>query len=203
MGKKKLEAGIAAYKAAHPSTEDSFDVTWYPFQLDASLPSPGVDKKEVYRRKIGDAARVEALHERMTGIGAEHGIKFSFNGLMGNTRDSHRLVDLAKSQSAAMQDKVISALFESYFEKEQDISDRKVLQEAGVKAGLQAGAVQAMLESDERGPEVDRELKKARQSLITGVPNFVIQGKYELQGAQDADGFRQVFERIKELESKG
>ena len=35
---------------------------------------------------------------------------------------------------------------------------------------------------------------------VSGVPNFVLQGKYEIGGAQDAEAFVKVFERVKEIE---
>jgi predicted DsbA family dithiol-disulfide isomerase len=161
-----------------------------------------VDKREFYKDKFGDdPARITAMHNRLSSIGTQNGIKFSFGGRIGNTRDSHRLIDLAKSKGLETQTKVVEQLFEGYFEKEKDITDHQVLQEAGVSAGIPETEVRRLLESDERGAEVDKELQRARHNLVTGVPNFVLQGKFEIQGAQEAEGFRRVFEKIKEIES--
>lgn len=33
VGKKRLEQGIAAYKAKYPERNDTFDTTWKPFYL--------------------------------------------------------------------------------------------------------------------------------------------------------------------------
>ena len=202
VGKKKLEAGIAAYQAANPSSDDTFDVTWYPFQLNPAAPTPGVDKQQFYLEKFGDPERIRMMFDRLARIGEQCGIHFKFGGKTGNTRDSHRLIDLAKSKSPAMHTKVVEQLFASYFENEKDITDHKVLEEAGVNAGLPESEVKTLLASNERGPEIDQELQTAQRNLVTGVPNFVIQGKYEIQGAQDAEAFRRVFEKIKEMDSK-
>ena len=56
------------------------------------------------------------------------------------------------------------------------------------------------LESDKGGEEVDREVSEAQMRGVSGVPNFVFQGQYEIGGAQDAEAFVRVFERVKEVE---
>ncbi|MCJ1447947.1 MAG: hypothetical protein MMC23_008459 [Stictis urceolatum] len=200
VGKKKLERGIASYKASHPQSNDTFCITWHPFYLNPDAPSPGVDKQQYYAEKFGGGARVGAMHQRMASIGDDLGINFKFGGKIGSTRDSHRLIQLGKSNSPEMQTKVVEQLFERYFENEQDISDKAVLQEAGTQAGLPAEAVHSWLASDNGGKEVDTEVVEARSNLITGVPNFVIQGKYEIKGAQEPEGFKRIFEKIKEAE---
>jgi len=200
VGKKKLEAGIDLYRKANPSANDTFNVTWMPFQLDPSSPVAGIDKQQYYEKRFGDPARISAMHERLAGVGKEHGIDFRFGGRTGNTRNSHRLLNLALSKGDAVQNKVVEQLFAGYFEQEKDITSPEFLQQAALNAGLDREEVKALFESDSRGPEVDKELLEARKKMITGVPNFVLNQKYEIQGAQDAEGFRRVFEKIKELE---
>ena len=202
VGKKKLEAGIAAYKKAHPSWTDEFNVTWMPFQLNPTAPTPGIDKQQFYVDKFGDPARIRDIHDRLNSIGKENGIAFKFGGRIGNTRDSHRLIQLAKAKGPALQTKLVEQLFAGYFEHERDISSHDFLREAGVGAGLDEQEVEELLASDAKGPEVERELQEARRKMINSVPNFVFQDKYEIKGAQDAEGFRRVFEKLKELEAK-
>lgn len=140
------------------------------------------------------------IFERLAAVGKDVGIKFSFGGKTGNTRDSHRLVQLGKTKSPEVQTRVIEELFRAYFENEEDITSHDVLQQAGVKAGLEAEEVRAWLGSDNGGREVDREVKEAQMQGVSGVPNFTLQGKYEIGGAQDPEAFVKVFERIKQLE---
>lgn len=141
------------------------------------------------------------IFERLAAVGKDVGINFKFGGKTGNTRDSHRLIQLGKTKGPDVQTRVVEELFKSYFEKEEDITSQAVLQAAGVKAGLAEEEVRSWLEGDKGGREVDREVREAQTKDISGVPNFTLQGKYEIGGAQDADAFVKVFERIKDLES--
>jgi predicted DsbA family dithiol-disulfide isomerase len=53
------------------------------------------------------------------------------------------------------------------------------------------------LKSDKGGGEVDVEVEEARRLGISGVPNFTINGRYEVGGAQDSSVFLRLFEKIK------
>ena len=200
MGKNKLERGIAAYQAAHPSSNDIFTTTWYPFYLNPDSPKIGIDKRNYYKTKFGEE-RTAMIFDRLSGIGKDVGINFKFGGKTGNTRDSHRLIQLAKTKGPEMQTKVVETLFESYFENEQDITSHEVLEAAGVKAGLQPEEVQEWLRSDKGGKEVDKEVTSAQMKNISGVPNFTLQGMYEIGGAQDPENFVRIFEKIKQIEN--
>lgn len=140
------------------------------------------------------------IMERLTAVGKDAGIDFSFGGKTGNTRDSHRLVVLGESKGPNVQTRVVEELFKTYFEEEGDITSHDVLTKAGVRAGLDEAEVKNWLESDEGGAEVDKEVSEAQIRGVSGVPNFVLQGKYEIGGAQDAEAFVKVFERVKEME---
>jgi predicted DsbA family dithiol-disulfide isomerase len=133
-------------------------------------------------------------------VGKDTGIKFKFGGKTGNTRDSHRLIQLGKSKSPAVQTRVVGELFAAYFENEGDITSHETLQKAGVKAGLDESEVKEWLGSDKGGKAADEEVEQAQLNQISGVPNFTIQGKYEIGGAQDSGVFLRLFEKIKATE---
>ena len=99
-----------------------------------------------------------------------------------------------------MQTRVIEELFAAYFENEKDITSQEILIEAGVKAGLDEKETKSWLESGKGGAEVDREVQNAVHQNIHGVPNFTINGKFELSGAQEPAAFVQLFERLKRQE---
>ncbi len=159
----------------------------------------GVDKTAYYKAKFGEE-RTDMIFQRLAQVGQEAGINFKFGGKTGNTRDSHRLIQLGKSKSPAVQTRVVEELFSAYFENEGDITSHEVLQKAGEKAGLDAKEVKEWLASDKGGKEVDVEVEDAQNNQISGVPNFTIQGKYEVGGAQDPGVFLRLFEKIKATE---
>ena len=180
---------------------DTFSTSWLPFYLNPASPKVGVDKLQYYQSKFGDE-KAAMIIDRLKGVGKEVGISFSFGGKTGNTRDSHRLIQLGKTKGPDMQTRVVEELFKSYFENEGDITSHEMLQAAGVNAGLDALDVKEWLNSDKGGPQVDREVRESQMRGVSGVPNFVMQGKYEIGGAQDAESFVKVFERIKEIDER-
>jgi predicted DsbA family dithiol-disulfide isomerase len=158
-----------------------------------------MEKQALYKAKFGPE-RAEQIFARVVQAGADVGISFKFGGKTGNTQNSHRLVQLGKSKSPALQTRVIEELFEDYFEKEQDITSLKVLEAAGVRAGLDEKEVKDWLESDKGGKQVDEEVMEARMQRITGVPNFTVNYRYEVGGAQDPQVFLSLFEKIKAMD---
>ena len=141
------------------------------------------------------------MFDRLAQVGKDVGIDFKFGGKTGNTRDSHRVIQLAKTKGEGMQTKVVEELFRAYFEEEKNITSHEVLQAAAAKAGLPETETKEWLGSDKGGKEVDKEVKEAQMMAVSGVPHFTLQGKYEIGGAQDPEAFVQIFERIKAMES--
>lgn len=166
-----------------------------PFYLNPDAPK-SIDKQEYYEKKFG-GQRTQMMQGHLARIGKQLGIDFAFGGKTGNTRDSHRLVQLAKTKGEDMQTRVVEQLFNAYFEQNEDITSRDVLVARGVKAGIDEQEVVAWMENDMGGAEVDREVAKAQMGYISGVPNFTINGKYEIQGAEEPAAFLQVFDEIK------
>ncbi|CZS95946.1 related to dithiol-disulfide isomerase involved in polyketide biosynthesis [Rhynchosporium agropyri] len=195
VGKRKLDAAITAYKQSHPDSQDTFSITWMPFYLNPLAPKYGVDKTAYYQTKFGEE-RTSMIFEKLTQAGRENGINFKFGGKTGNTRDSHRLIQLGKTKSPDMQTKVVEQLFAAYFENERDITSHDVLLNAAVSAGLDEKEAKDWLETDKGGKEVDEEVEHAKLAQISGVPNFMIQGKYEVGGAQESGVFLGLFEKI-------
>jgi predicted DsbA family dithiol-disulfide isomerase len=210
-----MEKGIAAYKEKHPESKDTFATNWFPFYLDPTAPK-SIDKQERYESKFGKE-RTAMMQERLSQIGHAEGINFKYGGRTGNTRDSHRLIQLGKLKGPQMQTRVIEELFAAYFENEQDITRQDTLIKAGVKAGLDEKEAREWLESGKGGPEVDKEVQDAVEQNISGVPvspcivaehvsrltlpqNFTINGTFEIGGAQEPSAFVQLFERLKRQE---
>ena len=198
IGKKRLEKGIAAYKQKHPESDDTFSTQWFPFYLNPDA-GKSLDKQEMYIKKFGKE-RTATINQMLANVGRDEGINFKFGGKSGNTRDSHRLVQLGKTKGPKMQTRVVEELFAAYFENEKDITSQEVLIESGVKAGLEEKEIKEWLDSGRGGTEVDKEVQEAREQNISGVPNFTINKRFEIGGAQEPVAFVQLFERLKRIE---
>lgn len=205
VGRKQLQAAEQLWKQRYPDSNDTFAVSYLPFQLQPDWPrGPGssISKHDFYVQKFGPE-RIPMMHGRLKQVGDAVGIDFKFGGKTGNTRDSHRLVRLSKKYGNEAEGKALDGLFATYFEKEGDITDYATLKNVAVEAGIpEADFQKAIVESDEGGPEVDKAAGEARRNGVTGVPHFVIQDRYEVSGANDPESFVRIFERVKANESK-
>lgn len=196
LGKKKLEA---ASKLLPPGVTLRYD--WRPFQLDPTLPgNPGMNKLERYEKKFG-TQRVGPILEQMKKNGIPYGINFSFGGKIGNTINSHRLIEWTKSAElgqGAHTDRLITKLFHAYFESERDISDIDTLITISQEAELPVTSeeVRQFLKSDKLRSEVMAGVKDAQEADISGVPHFIIGGQYSVSGAQEPETFKKIFDKI-------
>ncbi|KAK0611496.1 DSBA-like thioredoxin domain-containing protein [Immersiella caudata] len=198
IGKKRLEKAISLYQKTVPGgADDTFTVTWHPFYLDPNLPKVGINGKDHLAAKFGPE-RAAMLQSRLLVIGEAEGINFAGRGKIGNTRDAHRLIQLAKTKSNAVESKAMAELFRSHMEEGGDITSQSTLVAVGEKAGLDRSETQKWLEEGKGGDEVDREVDDAYRRGVSGVPNFTINGRYEVSGAQDPESFVQQFIRAKE-----
>ncbi len=79
--------------------------------------------------------------------------------------------------------------------QEKFINDRAVLVAAAEKAGL-SGAAEYLADPNNGLEQTKRLLALGRSQSISGVPNFLINGKFQLSGAQDPSTFVQAFDRV-------
>jgi predicted DsbA family dithiol-disulfide isomerase len=173
-------------------------VRWRPFYLDPTLPREGVDKMALYNRKFGEQ-RMAQMIPHMQKVGLADGITFDYGGKVAATTDAHRLIELSWSKGgASLQDKVVEELFKDYFERQGNLGSADVLAAAGARAGLGTEEeVRAFLSSRELTEEVERDVVAfARRYRINGVPFTVMDGRYGVSGAQDAEAFLEVFEEL-------
>lgn len=197
VGANRLEKAIQQHKSTNPN--DTFTTSWHPFYLNPDAPKQSTDKAALYAAKFG-AERTRVMQGHLARLGKDVGINFRFGGKTGNTRNSHRLIQLGRTKGEEMQTKVVEQLFASYFENEEDITDIEVLVTRGTNAGLDEKEVRVWLNSDAGGQEVDKEVVEAQKRFITGVPHFTINDRYEVQGAEEPAAFLQVFGEIKDIE---
>jgi predicted DsbA family dithiol-disulfide isomerase len=192
IGHKRLDKALAA--------TSGIDVTvrWRPFQLDPTIPPEGKDRKAYMLAKFGSEQKLREIHARIMPLGAAEGIAFDFDAITRspNTLDAHRLIRWAGAAGPEVQNRLVRNLFQSYFEKGQDTGDAAVLVEAAREAGMDAAVVESLLPTDADREAVATEAATASRMGITGVPCFLLEGKYAVMGAQDegtlADAIRQI-----------
>jgi predicted DsbA family dithiol-disulfide isomerase len=185
VGKRRLEAALAQFPH-----RDSVEVVWRAFELDSAAPrvrDPAVSYSERLRQKYGTSiAQAEAMLQRMTEVAAADGLQFRFDRIRpGNTFDAHRILHLAHERH--VQDAVKERLLRAYMTQGEAIGEPEVLVRLAAEAGLDAAEVRALLASDRYGREVRADEQEARSLRISGVPFFIIGGRYGLSGAQPSE----------------
>lgn len=179
IGKRRLEKALAMRPqiTARPR--------WRPFLLNPEMPAEGIDRTAYLIKKFGSEARVRRIYGAIGEAGQSVEIEFAFDriGRTPNSVDSHRLVRFAEARGRA--DDMVEALFVEYFLHGRDIGDRAVLLDVGAAKGLDRGALQAYLESDDDVALIYDENARAHRLGINGVPSFAFNDKLVISGAQE------------------
>jgi predicted DsbA family dithiol-disulfide isomerase len=178
------------------------------FELDPRAPARRTQTMaEVLATKYGmSPAQVHAGHERLALLGQEVGMEFQFDRIqLGSTFDAHRLARAARGTAA--ENNLVKRLFGAYFTEGELLSDHAVLAAVAVEAGMDPGDAAAVLSSDAHASDVRADEATAQELGITGVPHFVINGKWSVPGAQDVEtlvlALERAWERTEGLEQAG
>lgn len=193
IGKRRLEAALASF--AH---RDEVDLVWRSFELDVSAPA-STSGQGTYAERLAtkygcSVAEAQAMVDTMTATAAQEGLDFRFDlARPGNTFDAHRLLHLAAAHDR--QDALKERLDRATFTEGSPVSDHSALRVLAMEVGLPEAQVDAVLTSGLHSDAVRADEAQASVYGISGVPFFVIDGKYGISGAQPADVILQALER--------
>ena len=196
IGKARLDQAIAE------AGVDPFDVSWRIFQLNPTMPPEGMDRQEYLETKFGGPEGAERVYSHVRQTAADTGLDLDFDGIKRtpNTFDAHRLIRWAAT--TGNQSAVVQQLFRRYFENGEDISDHETLLAVAESAGMERPVVAKLLAGDSDRDTLIEEENAARKMGVTGVPYFVIGGRYVMQGAQDVETWKKVITEIGETQAK-
>jgi predicted DsbA family dithiol-disulfide isomerase len=131
----------------------------------------------------------------MTELAATVGLEYHLDQVqIGNTFDAHRLIHLAAHEGlgGAMKERLLHA----YFTEGRAISDPATLVELAAQVGLDGDRVAQVLASDEYADEVRADEQRAVDLGSTGVPFFVLDGRFGIPGAQPPDVLLRMLHRV-------
>lgn len=177
-------------------------VRWHPFELAPDTPPEGQPLADYSRERYGATPEQSgAARARIVDAGASLGLDFRYgpDNRIYNSFDAHRL--LAWAGETGGQTALKQALFRAYFTDQANIGDAAVLLNAVIAAGLDVDEASAVLASDRYADQVRAEEAHWQDRNITGVPAFIVNGKYMIPGAQEAETFARYIERIIEKEA--
>ncbi len=197
VGKKQLDRAVAERRDVVK------EVRYRPFQLDATTPQGGVDRRTHYRKKFGDSPQLAVMRQHLNSLAQDLEITFDFESdcLIANTIDAHRLIRWAGSAEAFVpgtQDRVVDALMKAYFEECAFLGDHALLADIGAFAGMDHSLIAELLETDQDADLIRADIQKAKAMGVQGVPFYVFNGKAAVTGAQDSETLTAVIDRLKD-----
>jgi predicted DsbA family dithiol-disulfide isomerase len=189
LGKRRFEHALALF-----DYRDEVRVTHRSFQLDPSRPRHETTNRRAMLKakyQLTDA-KVQDLDTRMEHLAEIEGLEYHLTdaGLTGNTLDAHQLLQLAKERG--IQDAVIERLYRAYFTEQRSVFERDSLVSLAGEAGLDAAEARDVLERDAYLDAVAADVREARSLGVSGVPFFVLDGRYGVSGAQATEVFSEA-----------
>jgi predicted DsbA family dithiol-disulfide isomerase len=189
LGKRRLDDALLAVHG--PSA-----VSWFPFRVNPQVPDEGIAFDRYLASRFGGSGRPGQALDELTAAGRAEGIEFRFESIkrMPNTVDAHRVVKLAEIEGVAAT-AVAESLFRGFFQEGRDLSQRDALVELGERGGLSARGITRTLDDPASRQDVLSQEAQIRKSGVTGVPDFLINRRLFVMGAQDTDTLVTVFDR--------
>ena len=193
LGTRQLDEALADFEH-----RDAVVLRRRAFELDPSA-------KLAYDRPLAElvaakyampVSSVHTMHERLEGQARSLGMSWSLERAQPtNTLDAHRVIALASTQGRG--DEASERLFRAYFCDGELVSDHQRLSELAGEVGV--SDVDTLWESDAFTDVVRGDEAEAQELGITGVPCFLMDSKFMVNGAQGGaqilDVLRRAWER--------
>lgn len=176
--------------------KDEVEVEWKSFQLDPTLDADKPQNTlQYFREKKGvQEAQASQMLSQVTQMGKGAGINFDFDkALIVNTFSAHKLLHLAKKYNKS--NEMEEALFIAHFIDGKNVGDTEVLISLAENLGIDKEKAREAVTSDQLDYEVNQDIMEARNNGVSGVPFFVLNGKYAVSGAQPVEVFENALQQ--------
>ena len=190
VGEKRLE------KALGERPDLNVERRWRPFQLRPEMPTGGVPWRSFALEKFGGKANMARAFAHVAAAGRPDGALFDFDGVASapNTVDAHRLILHSRARGREWQ--MADALFRGYFAEGRDLNDARDLATMAAGIGLDAEEIRTLLAGDAGTQDVRESQREAEEIGISGVPFYVVDGRYAVSGGQPAEVWLRTLDAI-------
>jgi predicted DsbA family dithiol-disulfide isomerase len=178
----------------------SAETHWHPFELNPNMPPEGEDTGEHIARKYGSTPeQSRANRQRLSDIGDGLGFAFNYGDGMRiyNTFNAHKLLTIFGSERGwRAQTALKMALFNAYFQDRRDVSNTETLCDIAEAQGMDRAVALAWINDAALTASVRAEMAHWTDQNITGVPAIIFDQKYMVPGAQSAETFADVINKV-------
>ena len=190
IGKRKFESAVA-------TSGIPVEVEYHSFELSPGTPVEVECSHEQYlAAHLGVSLdQAKAMGVRVTGIAESVGLHYDYAALKTtNTVLGHQAIHYAKAHGKQVEMK--ERLLKAYFEEGRHVGRVDDLADLAAEIGLDREDVVRALSADEYLADVRADQALATELGIRGVPFFVLDGKYGVSGAQEAQTFANVLQQV-------
>lgn len=197
IGKQNLENALAKFPY-----KEQVEVEFKSFELNPNAELyDGTKYVENLAPKFGGMEPAKQFLAQLTQQAKDVGLTFNFDEMKPtNTFDAHRLAKWAKTQGkeAIINEKLLSA----HFTESKDVGNLDTLAEIAEVSGLNRDEALKILNDKKLYAEnVKNDQYEAERYGIRGVPYFIVNQKYGVSGAQPAQTFSELLDRVWEEEN--
>ena len=192
IGKRKFEAGVA-------QSGIEVEVEYHSFELapDTPVDYEGTPVDYLSAKYRVSREQAQGMVDRVVGIAADVDLAYDYDHIhQTNTVLAHEVLHLAKAHGK--QQELKERLLAAYFVEGRHVGKASELADLAADVGLDRDEVLAALDDHRYLADVKADMAQATAYGITGVPFYVVDGKYGVSGAQDAAVFAQVLTKVAE-----
>ena len=188
IGKTFLDRALKARQ------NHNFKLEWHPYMLNPTMQLSGMNRKDYLTTKFGSKENAEKVYLNIKNTALEHKIQINFNDIKRtpNTLNAHRLIHWAGLEQK--QNSAVDLLFSEYFVNGNDISNENILINIANKIEMKKENIAQSINSDEDLKNINDRIQNAGKKGVNGVPCFIIDNQYVLQGAQSTELWIQVID---------
>jgi predicted DsbA family dithiol-disulfide isomerase len=192
IGKRKFEKGVELFG-------DDVEVEYHSFELapDTPVDFDGSPVDYLSQRKGLAVDKVHEMLGRVTEVAQSVGLTYNYDAVhQTNTIKAHELMHFAKEhgKQAEMKERLLSA----YFVEGKHVGRIEDLADLAEEVGLDRALAHQALTEGRFVADVKQDVAQAEAYGISGVPFYVIDGKYGVSGAQDPETFKNVLEQARD-----
>jgi predicted DsbA family dithiol-disulfide isomerase len=190
IGKRRLAEGVRRHLEAGG---EPVEVEYHSFELSPDLPDDFSGSVIDYLHGLRGIpeAQVHQMIDQVSGLANAEGIDADFHAVQQTrTLKAHELLHLAKARGR--QEPMKERLLSAYFVEGINVGDVEQLAALAAEVGLDRGEVLEALAAGTFAAGVQADMNQARAYGISGVPFYVIDGRYGISGAQPAEAFAQA-----------
>lgn len=178
IGLHQLVVARSRFASAHPQV--GVETAWYPVQLLPDVPEEGLPFAEFYERRLGSPEAVRARRQQVTTAARSAGLEIDLTAIarMPNTARAHRLLrGVERLGDPGLYERLLERLFAAYFQRGEDINDDATLRRLAGEVGTPMDRLDDAMALGAR--------TSAPRHAVSGVPQFLFNGRISLSGAQD------------------